>query len=330
MFDWPQQALTLLERRIPCVAVTIVALRGSAPREIGSKMLVTEDAQFGSIGGGYLEHECVRRARQALSAHSGRYLHKFALGSQCGQCCGGAVEVHGAPCFEVDRDWLGAVVERQNAGLLSALITPLADSTLAVQWAPADTRFDAAITAAGNGRILKECVGPAPLKLTIFGAGHVGRAVAKVFGTLDAQTIVVDNRQVQLDDAWPDNCAALFVADPVSFVAHGTAGQHYLVMTHDHDLDFRLCSELLARGDAQFIGLIGSATKRRRFDKRWRASGFDAAAIASITCPIGAHSVTGKHPGEIAVAATAEILLRRQTAVPATQTSLTLVNGVDT
>ncbi|MEO0574104.1 MAG: xanthine dehydrogenase accessory protein XdhC [Pseudomonadota bacterium] len=329
MFNWPQRALQCIDNEIATVAVTVASLRGSAPREAGSKMLITADRLFGSVGGGYLEHECMRIARDLIATGERRHLRRFALGSQCGQCCGGAVQVLFTRLDHADSDWLRAVIARQQANLFSAVSTPLDATQPAVTWAPVDAPFVATLTDAASQRELRECVGPAPLHITIFGAGHVGKAIADVLRPMDAESIAVDNRQAQLQHDWPHNCAPLYVADPVSFVAHGRPQQHYLVMTHDHDLDYRLCCALMTRSDAAFVGLIGSHTKYRRFHKRWQRDGYSTDQINSITCPIGTPDIDGKHPGEIAIATVADILARRTRVAKSDTPELTVVVGAD-
>ena len=71
---------------------------------------------------------------------------------------------------------------------------------------------------------------------------------------------------------------------------------------------------VLARGDAAYCGMIGSATKRRRLERRLRNAGLDHAAIECLTCPIGVAGISGKHPGTIAVAVAAELLRASDTA----------------
>ena len=85
MHDWPHRLSKLRDEGTPCVIVTVASVRGSAPRETGSKMLVTADGVQGTIGGGQLEHSCIAAARERLAAADtpARALRRFALGSQC-------------------------------------------------------------------------------------------------------------------------------------------------------------------------------------------------------------------------------------------------------
>ena len=93
------------------------------------------------------------------------------------------------------------------------------------------------------------------------------------------------------------------------------AGSFYLVMTHSHAMDFDICDRILRRRDARYCGLIGSKSKRRRFEKRYRQQGMPQSLIDQLVCPIGVDGISGKKPAEIAVAAAAEILKVRERAV---------------
>ena len=86
------------------------------------------------------------------------------------------------------------------------------------------------------------------------------------------------------------------------------AGSLYLVMTHSHAIDFEICDRILRRSDVEYCGLIGSRSKRRRFEKRYRQQGMRQVIFDTLTCPIGIDGISGKKPAEIAVAAAAEVL----------------------
>jgi xanthine dehydrogenase accessory factor len=88
-------------------------------------------------------------------------------------------------------------------------------------------------------------------------------------------------------------------------------------MTHSHALDLTLCETILRRGDFLYFGLIGSTTKRAKFVRRLQARGFADDAIERMVCPIGIPGVPGKHPGEIAIAVAAQLLMERAASVRA-------------
>jgi xanthine dehydrogenase accessory factor len=79
------------------VLVTIMGCAGSTPRDQGSKMVITADSAFDTIGGGQLEFNVIRQAREML-LHGGhtqqaQTIQQFPLGAALGQCCGGSVAV---------------------------------------------------------------------------------------------------------------------------------------------------------------------------------------------------------------------------------------------
>jgi xanthine dehydrogenase accessory factor len=166
--------------------------------------------------------------------------------------------------------------------------------------------------------------------LQLYGAGHVGRAIARVLATLNVQVDWFDERESEFpltlgDPTWPAHIRKRVGDGVQAEVRHAPAGAFYLVLTHQHELDLRITEAILRRGDFGFLGLIGSRTKQRKFIHRFQERGIDAAAIDRITCPIGLPGIAGKAPEVIAVAVVAQLLchhglpqpvLRRPAATP--------------
>jgi xanthine dehydrogenase accessory factor len=96
--------------------------------------------------------------------------------------------------------------------------------------------------------------------------------------------------------------------DPAGEVAAAPAGAFYLVLTHSHDLDLALSLAILRRGDAGYFGLIGSRTKRMRFERRLAERGVDPAGLTRMVCPIGVPGIVGKEPEVIAIGVVAQML----------------------
>lgn len=166
----------------------------------------------------------------------------------------------------------------------------------------------------GHVSLLFEPLAAHALDVVLFGAGHVGKALVAVLGGLDCRVTWIDGRADAFPAEVPANVTVEISDAPVYDVAEAPAGAAYLVMTHSHDLDQDLVEAILRRGDAAYCGLIGSATKRARFEKRLAKKGLDAATLARLTCPIGVPGVAGKKPAEIAVAVAAQLLQLRETA----------------
>ncbi|WP_193142689.1 xanthine dehydrogenase accessory protein XdhC [Meridianimarinicoccus sp. MJW13] len=140
----------------------------------------------------------------------------------------------------------------------------------------------------------------------ILGAGHVGRALAAQFQHLPVRTVLIDQRADELT-----LCKAAIEkrisAIPEFDIQTAPKGSAFIVLTHDHGLDFLLASAALQRRDAAYVGLIGSATKRAKF-KSWCRKHCDGVSVAPLICPIGAGGSRDKRPAVIAAQVVAEVI----------------------
>lgn len=272
----------------PTALVTILATEGSAPRGAGTRMVVTAGALAGTIGGGALEWRATEQARAILALPPGAWrIQDYPLGPLLGQCCGGRVRL---------------LVERlaDDAWMGLDTITTLEPATIV----RTPFRRDAAgPPPAARGAHPTSFVEPDDVPrraLMLFGAGHVGQAIARILPGLPFDLAWFDSR------AEADR-AGVVVQDEDALVACASEARGdtaVLIMTHDHALDYRLAAAALAV-PAGFVGLIGSRTKRARFVARLAADGVDPARLV---CPIGAAGIVGKQPAVIAVAALAQLL----------------------
>jgi xanthine dehydrogenase accessory factor len=255
----------LASRRRAIVAEVIEA-RGSAPREAGTRMLVSLRDTAGTVGGGHLELKAIERAHQMLcSDELVPHREHFPLGPALGQCCGGAVTLFYAP---LDADALA-------------------------RWPITAPRFH----------------------LQLYGAGHVGRAIARALAPLNVRVDWIDERDEEFPSTffehggpWPDHIRKVCVDAVEGEVRSAPAGAFYLVLTHRHDLDLRISEAILRHGDFGFFGLIGSKTKRQRFIHRFEQRGIRDEVIARMSCPIGVPGITGKEPEVIAASVVAQLL----------------------
>ena len=145
--------------------------------------------------------------------------------------------------------------------------------------------------------------------LQLYGAGHVGRAIVQLLAQLPCRVQWIDERESEFPPGeLPPHIERVCVEPVEAEVALAPPGCCYLVLTHSHDLDLALAQAILARGDARWFGLIGSATKRARFERRLGERGFGDDALSRMVCPIGLPGIEGKEPGVIAVSVVAQLL----------------------
>lgn len=145
--------------------------------------------------------------------------------------------------------------------------------------------------------------------LLLFGAGHVGRALARALAPLPLRLTWIDPRAEEFGPV-PEGVRARVTEDWEGAVAAAPARSGILVLTPSHSLDALIVGAALERGDFRYVGLIGSKTKRRRFETGFRALGLGAERIASLVCPIGDRGIRDKRPEIIAALVAAEIVER--------------------
>ncbi|SDS15368.1 xanthine dehydrogenase accessory protein XdhC [Pseudomonas oryzae] len=160
----------------------------------------------------------------------------------------------------------------------------------------------------GAAVLLFEPLGRPRAHIALFGAGHVGRALAPLLAALPCQLRWIDAREGEFPADIPPGVERLVNDEPLEEVERMPPGSHFIVMTHDHALDLQLTEAILRRGDFAWCGLIGSKSKRARFEHRLRERGIPAAQLARLRCPIGLPEVKGKLPMEIAIAVAGEIV----------------------
>lgn len=332
MNEWIDELSDLAAAGEAAVLVTVAGIRGSAPREIGAKMIVTATETIGTIGGGQLEYQSTRVAVSMLNDQDST-LRSFPLGSSMGQCCGGVVEILFEPVADGMPAWLRDLAalhgQREPAVIatrisrskpLKLIVTTEEVFGTAVDQTDTSLATRARKILADNpvsSRDVQDFYEPIvvpDLNIAVFGAGHVGTAVVKALSDLDCNIRWIDSRPKMFRKV-PANVCAINAPDPALEVAAMPADSFYLVMTHSHAMDFNICDRVLRRKDARYCGLIGSLSKRRRFEKRFRQQGMSQSVIDQLICPIGVDGISGKKPAEIAVAAAAEILKIRDRAV---------------
>jgi len=243
----------------PLVVAHIDVVKGSAPREAGTFMLVNERLATGTIGGGSVESRAIEEARAMLGDGRDRVSMSLPLGPALDQCCGGRLML-----------------------TLARLTAPPPDGLL---WE-------------GGPAVSARPVAP----VWIYGAGHVGLALAGALAPLPFAVRLFDGRAAP--ETQPGGPPVTRLAIPEAALDEAPADALHLVMTHSHALDLEIVAAALRRG-VRFLGLIGSATKRATFGRRLEERGLDPAPLV---CPIGLPTIRGKAPAVIAASVAAQLL----------------------
>jgi xanthine dehydrogenase accessory factor len=325
---WIDAACAHLSRHPAVVRVTVIALRGSAPREAGATMLVDALGTVGSIGGGQLEWQATLAARELLCVRDAAPVRiaDLILGPDLGQCCGGRVELWLEKLTRDDLPWLrgaarSVVRARTHRDEPSHLVVTEFSGGVAshrlLRSTPGAVSLHLQRAASGDLTLHEPLSAPRP-RLWVFGAGHVGQALVRLLSEVALFDITWVDSRPELLPAGLEGCVTtLASAKPIQLVDAAPAGARYVVLTHDHALDYELCRSILGRGDSSWLGLIGSASKAARFRSRLLRDGIGRETLSTLTCPIGIPGIASKLPASIAISIAAQLL---QQASPVTST----------
>jgi xanthine dehydrogenase accessory factor len=160
----------------------------------------------------------------------------------------------------------------------------------------------------GSVTVLMESFVQQGLNLTVFGAGHVAKALMTILAGLPGQVRWVDSREDQFPADVASNIKKTVEEFPMDVIKTLPSNSQLLILTHNHQLDFELVEAALNRGDFSFIGCIGSNTKAQRFQMRLGHKNFSQSKIDSLICPVGLLDIPGKLPMEVAVSMAAQLI----------------------
>jgi xanthine dehydrogenase accessory factor len=308
-----------VERHGSAGLVSVIDSAGSVPRESGARLVVRPDgAFFGTIGGGRLEYEALAAARAVLAAGRGAAeFRDWPLGPNLGQCCGGMVRTLTETFDTRDLGTIRRFEETSRAapfatqsrldenGRIAREVVP--QSMVEVPLMPTARAFDK--------RAFNEQFGEPTTPVLLFGAGHVGRAVVLALTPLPFGVRWIDSRPDQFPKFVPQNAVTVCTDAVDQELAEAPSDAMVVVMTHLHALDFDIATRALQRESFDYVGLIGSETKRARFIKQARQLGVSNRQLDRLVCPIGIPQLKGKEPAVIAAALAVQLLVVRERAI---------------
>jgi len=328
--DFYGRVAELLERGTPFVVCRITSAVGSVPRNPGAQLLVFPDGKIEfTLGGGAIEARVIREAVLSFE-HERAFVRQYHLGD-LGMHCGGLMSVAferscvaDLPFYRQAQTWVERRTPFVAAYALEGQAQPLDKALLAqderafgpkpfVTSVREDVERMGQAGALETARLFVHRVSP-PLRLQIFGAGHVGARLARVARATGIFSVdVVDDREAfanaerlpfahHITVAEPNYAANLPLPDERTFVA---------VITRCHATDKVVLQTLLGSGRPfAYLGMIGSVSKRARLFRLLQDEGVDRSLLDQVVSPMGL-PIGGKDPGEIALSMLAEIVQRK-------------------
>ena len=249
-------------------------------------------------------------------------LNKVVLAADVGQCCGGVVSLWLERFTREDLDLLRAAdtAGARGAAVWSTSIHGSSVERSVVRRPGTSAAADQLLreprqraqpllirTPDGTVTFLERLDDDLPA-VWLYGAGHVGQALARILMELPLRLTWIDSRAEMFPKVVPEGVRILRDPDTLATVSEAPVGAYFVVMSHSHPLDYALCHALLERNDFAWLGLIGSDSKAARFRSRLARTGLGADVIANLVCPIGVAGITSKWPAAIAVGVAAQLM----------------------
>ena len=296
---------------------TVARVRGSTPVPAGTKMLVgSEGRLIGSVGGGCVEADVIGAALAAQASQQPALLthHLNAdLAGDLGLSCGGTVDVFVEPLI-ADEQYVRVLEAAASAD--SGLVRTATDWT---REAPVKT-FEArprpsvtgsAATLTRDGRFMEERLTQPP-RVFVFGAGHVGSAIARAAAAAGFRVVVIDDRADYADASRFGDDVNTLAGDVDAALARYplTAADAVVIATRGHRND-AVILERVATSPAGYVGLLGSRRKKIVVTKGLSAAGVPAKSLQRVRVPVGL-AIGAVTPEEIAVSVVAELIAWRR------------------
>src|SRR6266850_5800602 len=291
---------------------TVAETRGSTPVPAGEKMLVGPEGRLvGTVGGGCVEAEVIAAALASQQDGVPRLLTQHLnadLAGDLGLSCGGTVEIFIEPLV-AEESYISVLesAARAESGLVRT----------ATDWTSAPLKTfeplapnplpQAAATLTRDGRFMEERLQPAP-RVFVFGAGHVGSAIARAAAAAGFRVVVIDDRPEYADASrFADGIAVLAADVETALTRYAlTTGDAVVIATRGHRND-ALILERVATSPAGYVGLLGSRRKKVVVTKGLKAAGVPAKSLQRVRVPVGL-PIGAVTPEEIAVSVVAELI----------------------
>lgn len=296
---------------------TVARVRGSTPVPAGTKMLVGADGRLlGTVGGGCVEADVIAAALAAQATRQPALVthHLNAdLAGDLGLSCGGTVDIFVEPLLP-DSAYVRVLEEAgaADSGLVRTAVAWTAGPVKTFESLPPDAREEPPALLTRDGRFVEERLA-APPRLFVFGAGHVGSAIARAAAAAGFRVTIIDDRAEYASAARFGDGISVLAAETDAALARYplTPADAVVIATRGHRND-ALILERVATSAAGYVGLLGSRRKKAVVTKGLTAGGVPAQSLQRVRVPVGL-AIGAVTPEEIAVSVVAELIAWRRT-----------------
>lgn len=299
-----QKVLEQLKAGEALVLMVVIKSTGSSPGRQGFLQMATATQQYGTIGGGIMEHKWITVARELLA--KGPFLpfaklqvHRPEAGeNRSGMICSGEQVIAFYYLGKKDIDLIESILSPANPAICyrenGISISGQSDS------------FDDKFTYGNNWQFVQST--KPDHRVFIFGAGHVGLALCRALSVLDFEVTLLDDRldlQQKVTDAFSQKVQLIRYEDSHLYVPEG-AHHYVVVMSVGYRTDEVILRSLQHR-KFTYLGMLGSRQKVSTLKQQLLQEGFDAEWLKEIIAPAGM-DIKSETPEEIAISIAAQLV----------------------
>jgi len=316
--DIIRQALAWVDDGLEVALATVIETWGSAPRPVGSQVIINNQSAFaGSVSGGCIEGEVVTEAHGVIRNRVAKTLDfqvSDETASGAGLACGGKVVVLVSPILPETYETLTKLLAVNAEKISAALVFDLETGIPTLHSSAPDFAVQNRITADQSGMIMTSNEQPMfvrvyspPLRLLIIGAVHIAQSLATLGQQANYDVTVIDPRDtwgtperfpgIQIDKRWPSSALVDLAPDRATAI---------VTLSHDAKLDDPAFMVAL-KSQAFYIGALGSRKTHAKRVARLSDAGLSEAEISRIHAPVGL-DIAANTPFEIALSVMGQII----------------------
>ena len=308
-----EKSISLMREGTPFVMATITFKHGSMPREVGATMLVTEAGRCaGTIGGGQQELEVTRHARELVRTEKSDLVYYEttpAEAARAGMVCGSHNKIHYqyiAPDDKKAAAYFQMMLDNVEKHEVYWLFSLGEDHGISVSIDGGREPFSLDGSEPPEEELFKVKI-KKPMRVFIFGGGHVAKATAALLHFLQLDVTVVDDRPEYLTpEEFPGVKRELKTPDQFGDV-HIENSDYVCIMTRGHQYDIKVLEYVLPL-DPYYIGIVGNKMKAASYPKHFTGTPLEPIYAAKVHIPVGI-PIKALTPEEIAVSIAGEIIL---------------------
>ncbi len=295
------------------ILMTVIGREGSSPGKQGFKMAVASDSSFiGSVGGGVMEHRLVEQCKRLLKKKepqqpflSFQEHDPEAKVNRSGMICSGGQTVAFIPLNKNDLATVNVIIDaekQQQRGVVRFSEKGLSFMSGVQMQVPSKGKI-----ISENQWEYMEQTG-LPNTVYIFGGGHVGLALSKIFRNLNFKIHLFDNRSelnTFEENSFADEKQIVNYNNVASLVPEGF-NVYVVIVTFAHKSDEQVLEQMLGK-NIKYLGLMGSAKKIETIFRQLKQKGVTEEQLKKIHAPIG-YPINSETPAEIAVSIAAQVV----------------------